>query len=55
MASNSTSAPGQIVGDMDQSNPPPSSYPPCTSKKQDRCTVMAQAKRHSKSSARSGA
>jgi hypothetical protein len=37
---------GGMVGDLAQSNPPPAKYPACTSRKQDRCMVMAQVKRH---------
>jgi len=46
---------GAVVGDLAQANPPPAKYPPCTNKKQDRCIVMAQVKRHSSATARSGA
>ena len=54
-ATASAAAPGAIVGDLAQANPPPAKYPACTSKKQDRCVVMAQVKRHASATARSGA
>jgi len=54
-ATASAAAPGAIVGDLAQANPPPAKYPACTSKKQDRCVVMAQVKRHATAAARSGA
>ncbi len=47
-------ATGPVVGDLAQANPPPAQYKPCTSRKQDRCIVMAQAK-HPAASSRSGA
>lgn len=46
MAMAGSTAPGQIVGDMSQQNPPPAKYPPCTSRKEDRCVVTAQLKHH---------
>jgi hypothetical protein len=33
---------GAVVGDLTTANPPPSAYPACTKKGQDRCTVKSQ-------------
>lgn len=41
------------VGDMAQSNPAPGSYPVCSSRKQDRCTVASQTRHMARAGHRS--